>query len=381
MQDRELRSGFTTGTCGTAAAKAAAVCLLTGEIRTRIEVMTPGGVLAVLDVQREAETGFFGVQKDSGDDPDVTDRAWIWASVEKWEQDAEPMWYQSETYPHLYLTGGEGIGVVTKPGLSCPVGKHAINPVPRKMIFEAAEAVCEEMEYVGDLIIRIRIPEGKNLAEKTFNPRLGIVGGISVLGTSGIVKPMSQQALIDTICLELHMKAIEGIRDLILTPGNYGETFLQETLGLSMDFAVTCSNFAADTMEAAEREGFQNVLFVGHLGKLIKIAGGVRNTHSQYGDRRMEILADCTACAGGNASLCQRILESNTTEEAVAYLKADGCLNQVMAETVARIKRELTSWSHGKIRIEVVTFSTIYGILGNSEGAEIMMEHFRQEVR
>lgn len=382
MQERPLRSGFTTGTCGAAAAKAAAVCLLAGECRERICIMTPKGVLANMEVEQQIDTDcfWFRVRKDSGDDPDVTNGAWIYTTVQRIDGEKEEHWYQSEDFSHLYLTGGEGIGMVTRAGLSCPIGKHAINPVPRKMIFGAVEEVCEELDCGEELLIQIKIPEGIALAEKTFNPKLGIVGGISVLGTSGIVEPMSEQALVDTIKLEIHMKSVGYNHGFILTPGNYGETFLKEHMHLSLSQAVKCSNFVADAMEMTMREGVRQILFVGHLGKLIKVAGGVKNTHSKYGDRRMEILADCLGDYA-EAELKKGILAANTTEEALDILREVGCMEAVMEEAGNRIQSYLTCWAMDEVQVEVVTFSTVSGILFKSQGVDTLIERLAMEER
>lgn len=411
MEKQKLRSGFTTGTCGAAAAKAAACWFFRQEVN-RVTLMTPKGVEAVFPAEKRLEEGktWFAVQKDAGDDPDVTDKAWIYASIRACRGDeltrVPETWYQSGEYPFLFLTGGAGIGIVTKPGLACPVGKHAINPIPRSMIFQAVGQIMEEAGEQIPCLISIRIPEGVELAAKTFNPRLGIEGGISVLGTSGIVEPMSEQALLDTIRLEIHMKAEAGEKSLILTPGNYGERFLKEELGLSLKTAVTCSNFVADAVESAAKEGFCRVLFAGHVGKLIKVAGGVRNTHSKYGDRRMEIMAECLEICGQErresqgeneaeengevrASLRDQVSEqewtariekiklSNTTEEALEHLEAWGWRNLVMKQAVNRIWRQMNQWAEGKVQVEVVTFSTVYGILGKSKNSMAMIEEWR----
>lgn len=383
MTVRPLRSGFTTGTCGAAAAKAAAVCLLTGEIRPQVEIVTPKGIVARLSVElvsQEERSACFRVRKDSGDDPDVTNGAWIYGAVEIADSMVDEVWYQSEDYPHLCLTGGEGIGMVTKPGLSCPVGKYAINPVPRKMIFEAVEEVCGQMEWRQMLLIRIMIPQGVELAASTFNPKLGIAGGISVLGTSGIVEPMSEQALLDTIQLEIHMKALEGVDTVILTPGNYGENFVTEELGLSLTQGIKCSNFVADAMRMVAKEKIRRILFVGHIGKLVKVAGGVENTHSRYGDRRMEIMADCLdAAVHGEkvGALASNILGSNTTEEALDYLLEAGCLAEVMETIGKRICLFLEQWTDGAVEAEVVTFSSTHGILYQSRGVDNMIEEIK----
>ena len=196
------------------------------------------------------------MRKDAGDDPDATDGTLVYARAEYLASEEESSkeenltedhlksCYQKGTWPKLYLDGGAGVGRITKPGLSCPVGKAAINPVPRDMIFGEAERICEEMGFTGNLKITISIPEGERIAEKTFNPWLGIEGGISVLGTSGIVEPMSEAALIETIRLSIKQKAALGEKHLLLVPGNYGETFLKEALQIDPDRAVKCSNLS-----------------------------------------------------------------------------------------------------------------------------------------
>ncbi|MFV0238642.1 MAG: cobalt-precorrin-5B (C(1))-methyltransferase CbiD [Lacrimispora sphenoides] len=378
MEKQELRSGFTTGTCAAVAAKAAAAMLLTGSELQHMTLMTPKGRSAdlplfhVVLIQQKAVCA---VKKDAGDDPDVTHQAMVFASVQYSDKNEEGQTggiYRRdgvEGKDPLFLTAGEGIGWVTKPGLSCPVGMPAINPVPRDMIFCGVEEARKEAGFDGSLTITIWMPEGKKLAEKTFNSRLGIEGGLSILGTTGIVKPMSEEALIATIRLELHMKAVSGKKQVILVPGNYGEAFIQETLGLDLKAGVICSNFIGKALQSAGEEGFHQILFAGHIGKLIKTAGGVPNTHSKYGDRRMEILWDCTAPFSEDGDgLKDKILTANTMEEAAGILKSLGILEPVMEEVVDRIQGYMTLWSGGR-KVEVVTFSTMYGILGMSRGA------------
>lgn len=378
MEKKELRSGFTTGTCAAVAAKAAAVMLLTGRELQHMKLMMPKGRsadLPVFHVAIKQDKAECAVKKDAGDDPDVTHQAMVFAAVkysdEKEVEQAARVYRRDgeEGKGPLFLTAGEGIGWVTRPGLSCPVGMPAINPVPRDMIFRGVEEARREADFDGSLTITIWIPEGKKLAEKTFNSRLGIEGGLSILGTTGIVKPMSEEALIATIRLELHMRAVAGLKRVILVPGNYGEAFIQETLGLDLKAGVICSNFIGEALKAAGEEGFDQILFAGHIGKLIKTAGGVTNTHSKYGDRRMEILWECTApFSEDRDGLKDKILTANTTEEAAGILKSCGILEPVMEEAADRIQRYMTLWSGGR-KVEVVTFSTMYGILGMSRGA------------
>lgn len=387
MEKKQLRSGFTTGTCAAVAAKAAAAMLLTGNELQHMELMTPKGRsadLPLFHIVLGEDKASCAVKKDAGDDPDVTDQALVFASVEylrgKEDREAEGCYCwkneDEDGEAPLLLTAGEGIGWVTKPGLSCPVGMPAINPVPRIMIFQGVEEIRKKAGFDGSLKICIWMPEGKALAGKTFNPKLGIVGGLSVLGTTGIVNPMSEEALTATIRLELHMKAVAGLRQVILTPGNYGEAFIKETLGLSMDQGVTCSNFIGEALAMAKEEGFCRILLIGHMGKLIKVAGGVPNTHSKYGDRRMEILWDCTASLPESRD-CEKslILNANTTEEAAGILREWGLLDRVMEEAVSRMQKYASLWAGG-INVEVVTFSTVYGILGVSPGAEAFIGLF-----
>lgn len=365
---KRLRSGFTTGTCSAAAAKAAAHMLKTGKNIENISIITPKGTKAffeLYEVSRSDGLVRCGVKKDAGDDPDVTDKTMVYAVVSYIGKDTDksPEWYEDRENG-LYLTGGEGIGIVTKAGLACPVGKHAVNPVPRKMIFDA---VADEIPQSDrEVLITIEIPDGVMLAEKTFNPKLGIKGGISVLGTSGVVEPMSEQAVIDTIRIEIHMKAVEGKESIILTPGNYGEAFLREHTDESLEDAVKCSNFIADALEISADEKIRNILLAGHIGKLIKVAGGVRNTHSGYGDRRMEIMADCALACGADQLLLKQIGKSNTTEEAIEYMTQAGITNNVMQEVVKRIKKQAELWTDGRCKIEVLTFSSVCGLLCRS---------------
>ncbi|MEG0812354.1 MAG: cobalt-precorrin-5B (C(1))-methyltransferase CbiD [Clostridium sp.] len=374
----KLRCGFTTGTCAAAAVKAAAQMLLSGTSLSDISLVLPNGSSKVFPVEQIAvgsDTVSCAIRKDAGDDPDVTDGILIYASVSRIPADLAAAYavnqpcYRFEDNPFLFLTGGVGIGMVTKQGLSCEPGGYAINPVPRRMIFEEAAAVCIQFGISPEetLWIEISAPEGKKLAEKTFNKNLGIVGGLSILGTSGIVNPMSEEALVETIRLDIRVKAQEGRTVLAVAPGNYGEAFLKDKLGISMNSFVKCSNFIGDAFRMMREEQVTEVLLAGHLGKLIKVAGGVLNTHSKYGDRRMEILCTCAEEAGVSPLLAESILHMNTSEEASEYLRQIGYLDQVMNVVVNRIQRVLEDYSG--ISVEVVVFSNVQGLLGMTDGA------------
>lgn len=420
-EKRQLKSGFTTGTCAAAAAMAAAQALAGGGKREYVSLMTPGGLEAAFEVLWQPECGekagggqdgfwpgsespekqICMVRKDSGDDPDVTNGTLIGAAVsfgenvQRAEESGEelPGIYSDHSQsPSVYLTGGIGVGRVTKKGLKCPVGYPAINPVPRQMIAEAARTALWNLGCERPVYIEIFIPSGRELALKTFNPRLGIEGGISVLGTTGIVNPMSEQALIETIRLDIRVQAAENRTLLAVAPGNYGEAFLREEMGLSMDAFVKCSNFVGETFSMLREEGVRQALFAGHLGKLIKVAGGVMNTHSKYGDRRMEILADCLAETwnseekrSGRFALNRRreevigqILSMNTTDQAAEFLSAQGLLASVMKTVTGRIKSVLES--RFQIETEVIVFSGSAGILGMTAGAEAFAKRLKGRI-
>ena len=246
-----MRQGFTTGSCAAAAAKAAAYMLLTGKRKETITIETPKGILyeaEIKDVSKSETKVSCGVEKDGGDDPDVTTGLLIYASVS----------YAAEK--GVFIDGGNGVGQVTKPGLDQPVGNAAINHVPREMITKEVLDVCEAVDYQGGLFVEISAPGGEQVAEKTFNPRLGIVGGISILGTSGVVEPMSTQAILDTIRVELSQRKALGYDYVAITPGNYGQDFIRKTYGYDLDKSVKCSNFIGQTIDMAVELGFQKLL-------------------------------------------------------------------------------------------------------------------------
>lgn len=290
---KELKRGYTTGTCAAAAAKAAAIMLFSGEKVREVRLTVPAGETLFLEVEetvRHFDAVSCAVRKDAGDDPDITHGMLVFAEVKKepTQRKERPSEAEADSI-QIVLEGGEGIGRVTKPGLEQPVGAPAINKVPRSMIMEAVRQAAEEAGFCGTLKVTISAPEGKALAPKTFNPRLGIVGGLSILGTTGIVEPMSEKALTETILLEMKVQKKEGIQTLCLVPGNYGSDFLKDELGFSSDWAVKCSNYVGEALDMSVVLGFPRVLLVGHIGKFAKLAGGIMNTHSRMADGRAEV--------------------------------------------------------------------------------------------
>jgi cobalt-precorrin-5B (C1)-methyltransferase len=341
-----LRRGYTTGSCAAAAAKAATVMLLTGDVLQTVTLTTPGGIVLTLDVTACAiarSTASCAVQKDSGDDPDVTNGCLVYARVSLRSEGIE-------------ISGGEGIGRVTKPGLDRPVGAHAINTVPLRHIREECEAVCREHGYKGGLSAVISIPGGEELAKRTFNPRLGIEGGLSVLGTTGIVEPMSEAAVAETFRAELSLLYEAGHREVVLTVGNHGEYFARNVLRLGLESHVKCSNFIGETLSAAAEKGFARVLLIGHIGKLVKLGIGVTDTHSGRGDGRMETLIACALEAGASIETLREIQNCVSTDAALECIPKPELFDKTIAVLRDRVNDTLKRRVAETLRVNAVCF-------------------------
>lgn len=341
-----LRRGFTTGSCAAAAAKAAASMLLTQTDCPIVTLTTPGGIFLSLNVRNGELTSAYAscaIQKDSGDDPDVTNGCLVYARVSFLPEGIE-------------ISGGEGIGLVTRPGLDQPVGAHAINSGPRRQIKEECESVCRRHGYEGGLLVVITIPNGLELSKRTFNPRMGIKGGLSILGTSGIVEPMSEKAIVETIRAQLSLLYEAGHREVVLTIGNYGEAFAKDKLGLSLVSHVKCSNFIGDTLAAAAEKGFQQVLLIGHIGKLSKLGIGITNTHSSHSGGQIETLITCALEAGASLYLLHNIRSCVSTDAALHYLREAGLLKETMDLLRERIKETLRRHVAGTLKIHLICF-------------------------
>lgn len=365
---KRLRLGYTTGSCAAAASKAAAWMLLTGRKKERISLLTPKGIsldLRVLDTRFGPDFVSCAIEKDGGDDPDITSGAHITARVSR-----------SGT-PGIFIDGGEGVGRVTKRGLDQPVGAAAINSVPRKMIESNLREVCESLDYHGGFSVIISVPGGEALAKRTFNPRLGIVGGISILGTTGIVEPMSEKALLDTIRVELRQRRENGASYVLLTPGNYGSDFLRQSLDMGNN-GVQISNFVGDSLDLCRELGFRGAVLVGHIGKLVKIAGGMMNTHSKYGDCRMEILAAYAGASGAAPERIREILECAACDDALRVLKEAGVWEASLARLTEQIRFHLNHRGGADFPVEVIFFSKVYGILGESQNARDFLKRVRE---
>lgn len=372
---KELRKGFTTGSCGAAAAKAALYMLLTGSVKDEIEIITPGGAVfrtEVKDIFREGNRVRCAVVKDGGDDPDVTTGLHVTAEVRAEERGDGAL--------EIQIEGGPGVGRVTLPGLDQPVGNAAINRVPRQMIEKELSEVAELLDFWGRIRVILSVPGGEAAAERTFNPRLGIEGGISILGTTGIVEPMSTRAILDTIRVELNQRKALGDRIAAVSPGNYGLNFMQETYGYDLNRSVKCSNYVGDTVDMVREMDFRGMLLTGHIGKLIKVSGGIMNTHSKEGDARMELLAAGVIRAGGSMDTLRGILNCRVTEEALGIIQAESpaLLRKSMESVMDRILYYLRKRAGEGLPVECILYSNEFGLLAASPGAMDMLEKLRK---
>ena len=367
---KKLRFGYTTGSCAAGAARGAVRLLLGEDEISEVELMTPKGILLhleILDRKRSENAASCAVRKDAGDDPDTTNGILVYAKVEKFL-------IRSDMEDRIVIDGGIGVGRVTKPGLSQKVGEAAINPVPRAMILQAVEEIAAQYHYEGGLKVTISVPEGEKIARKTFNPRLGIVGGISILGTSGIVEPMSEKALIDSIRVEMTQHAAMGEQYMLVTPGNYGADYLREHMELPFEKNIKCSNYVGETIDMAVDMGVKGILFISHIGKFVKVAAGIMNTHSHSADARMEVLCSNAIRAGGDLACARSILQCNTTDEALRVLDENHILKETMKEITDRIQFYLDHRSYQQILLGAVIFSNEYGYLGQTANAAELID-------
>ena len=388
--NKRLRYGYTTGSCAAGATRGAVRMLLSGASLSEVELQTPKGItlnLQLHDITRGETHVSCAVQKDAGDDPDTTNGILVYAKVEKVSAEAAKNIIDNQNtdskkviiHSSIILDGGVGVGRVTKPGLSQKVGEAAINPVPKAMILREAEEAAQEYDYEGYLKITISVPEGEEISKKTFNPRLGIMGGISILGTSGIVEPMSERALIASIQVEMKQHFCQGENYILVTPGNYGADYLREHMTIPFENNIKCSNYVGETIDMAIDMGVKGILFVAHIGKFVKVAAGIMNTHSHCADGRMEVLCASAIRAGGTLECAREILEAGTTDEALAVIDRYGILEETMAIVMEKIQFYLDHRSYEQILLGAVVFSNVYGLLGQTRDARKLMGAIQEQ--
>lgn len=487
---KKLRCGLTTGTCAAACAQAAMLRLLTGQVRSEVTVRLPESRKRVqVDVaaaklheeiadnranrgtqqdsngrsplqqagSAESDTrsseqrvtlavyptadGGFATRKDAGDDPDVTNGTEIRAYIQVCERVPSRAFASADE--RLYLTGGVGVGRVTKPGLEQAVGQSAINRVPRQMIFDAVQQVLDAFEEdacTTRYLITISVPAGAELAQRTFNPMLGIEGGISILGTTGIVEPMSEAAIVATIETSIRqvlamedaavsetetlrkedvsagqkaetseewtaaeeaarqpqLAAVHGeqtestdsgrkedgdigrsARRILAVPGNYGQRYVEQQLGLRGVPVVEVSNYIGEAIDLAVSYGATDFLLVGNVGKLVKLAAGIMNTHSRVADGRWEIFAAHLALCGGTRAQVAAMREATTTEEMLTRLEEMGLRAPVMASIMGEIEAHMAHRIRGQMNFGVIVYSERFGRVGETAGAARLLDRFQ----
>lgn len=376
IDGKKYKRGYTTGSCATGAAKAATYMLLTKNKTETINIDTPKGIFLTLKVDNIVIMDDYvecSIEKDGGDDIDATHTMHIHARAEIIKKQGDK---------DLVVCGGNGIGVVTKKGLSVEVGKAAINPVPMKMINSEIRKIIGDdssqyLEQDEALKITIFAPKGEEVAKKTFNPRLGIIGGISIIGTTGIVEPMSDEGWKKSLSIELQMKKEQGLNKIILVPGNHGEQFIKENLNLDMKYVVRTSNFIGYMLKEAQRMGYKEILMAGHIGKFIKLSAGIFNTHSKVADARSEILVSNLAMMGAPYEFLKKINECLTAEEAVEIIdnsEYKDFYNLICNKCKFKVNQYL---GDDEIKVEVMIFSMDKTLLGKSDNTDSLVEVFR----
>ena len=369
VNQKLLRCGYTTGTCAAAASKAAVAMLFKQESMDSVAITTPNQTDLIIDVlnpQFKDNVARCSIEKDSGDDPDITNGILVSSKVTLLPDSSE-----------IIIEGGKGVGKVTKGGLDQPVGMSAINSVPRKMIKDSLNELAMQYNYKGGFHVLISVPKGEEIAKKTFNPELGIVGGISILGTTGIVEPMSAKALADSIKVEISVIAAESNESILIFLGNFGKKFTEEELNLSTKPGIMCSNFIDVALDSSVEFGFKNILIVGHIGKLVKLGIGMFNTHSHNGDGRIETLLSCALEAGADIEILNEIQKCVTTNAVLDILYENDLLTKTMGVLNGRIGHNIDRRIPEDINVGFICFANTgeySGVLFESENADDLKE-------
>jgi cobalt-precorrin-5B (C1)-methyltransferase len=359
-----LRSGITTGTCAAAAARAAAALLFGGETRDAVEVETPSGIVLEMPLCSAEKSGGWArcaVRKTAGDDPDITDGVTVVA---------EALLCPVEG---VFLEGGPGVGRATLPGLALLPGEAAINPVPRQQIIKSVQGVLPAGSGVR---IIISVPGGEELARRTLNPALGITGGISILGTTGIVEPMSAEAFKQSLLPQIDVAQAAGQRRLVLTPGKMGKRNAMAALPVAAEAVVVISNFVGFMLQACAARGVPEAILFGHVGKLVKVAAGITNTHSGIADARRETLVAHAALCGLPAECLQELMAHETAEESAAYLAAKG-YGRVLAAVAEEAARRAAAMAGGKVRIGCIMVNLKGEVVGSDPWAAGLLKEWK----
>lgn len=371
MQEKKLRNGFTTG-AAVAAGALASLLFLQGEKKDIVEFLavdkTPLSV-PIKNTELTENGAKTEVVKDSGDDPDITNGVSIFTEVRILPK---KFFYGKE---RIIFKAGEGIGTVTKKGLSVGVGEPAINPGPRELIKNVITPFLGKSNVIE---VTISIPDGEKLAKKTLNPTLGIVGGLSVLGTTGVLRPMSEEAFKNALLPQIDVAKAAGYNAQVFVPGKIGERIAIENK-IPKEAIIETSNFVGFMLEAARDRNLSAVLLFGHLGKLSKVASGVFYTHNRIADARMETIAAYAAAEGLSKENVKRILDANTTEDALDVLDSEDLTEIVCGKIAQRATKRAERYVFNELKIGTVLVTLKGKILAMDENAKEIIEEIKGE--
>lgn len=368
----ELKSGYTTGSCAAAGAKAALELIL-GKTQDSIKINALTGEelnIPIYECKKRKDSARVTILKDAGDDPDVTNGIEICVRVTL--VDKLPINERAHNFENISILGGRGVGVVTKKGLKVAIGKYAINPGPQQMIVDAINSIIPKGKKV---IVKIFVPQGMEKSKKTFNARLGVIGGISILGTTGIVKPMSEEALKNSMYEELKVLKENSKKDwIVFVFGNHGKEFCEKNR-IAPEQMIITSNYMGFMIDSAVKLGYKRILLIGHIGKAIKIAGGIFNTHSRVADARLEILAANAILVDEPRENILKVLNSNTAEEACEYIEKK---NEFFTLIGNKIATKCEEYSREAIKFQAAFFDYKGNILGYSEKFYEFLEELKR---
>ncbi len=350
MTTDKLRSGYTTGACAAAGVKSALILLTTGKIVSEVEITALDGTILkipIKSVEKISDDKICAeVVKFSGDDPDITNGVSVFTTIRQISGN------------EIIFKAGIGVGHVTKAGMQLKIGEPAINPKPRELI----RNVAAEFDISG-LEVEISIPEGVELAKKTLNPVLGIEGGLSIIGTTGILRPMSEEAFKNSLIPQIDVAKAAGFDELVFVPGKIGENIAKK-LGFKDGAIVQTSNFIGFMLEAASERQIKKIILCGHIGKLIKVAAGIFHTHNRIADARLETLAAYSAAEGLPAKEIQKILDANTTEDAAQIISANN-LEHVYKKIATQASLRAERYVFGKLKVKTILVDFAGNILGS----------------
>lgn len=376
---KQLKGGYTTGACLAAGAKAGAMIMQGEDPGDRVDIVALDGTplqIPIASVELLAHGVKVEIIKDAGDDPDITNGTSVFITFSFLTQEQlQPVYGQSILYKQILFEAGQGIGHATKPGLSLAVGEPAINPGPRHLVYNSIK------DIIGDkaCLVRVDIPAGTELATKTLNPVLGIEGGISVIGTTGVLRPMSEEAFKNSLVPQIEVAKAAGFTTQIFVPGKIGER-IATSWGLPTEAMVQTSNFIGFMLEAGADHGLERILLFGHIGKLAKVAAGVFHTHNRVGDARLEVLAAYSAAKGMPAEGVQRILQAVTTEEALPVIEEYG-LQSVYQVIAARASYRAERLLFNRLQVGTVLVTLQGKLLGMDEKAKEIGRDFGWQIK